>query len=667
MSREKISGGIHSIAQQHIEEEFSEKEARIAQRWAELWFITKAGKKAVASSEYKFFYAKPTEIMEESTGITKELVVIFSQYDKFDARSLSAYDAIVESDIEQRYEKLCYVLISKDPNAEEEITSFVSGQEKQIVVPFSYDSFTKCRTDQFYIRNQLWKYFFSRDLFDYSEPLKRDFFFFGRTDVVTQIIDKHKAGQNMGAFGLRKTGKTSIIYDVIRKSKSQDFIAVNIDCQNPDFNNRRWYEALYYVAQAVLKEYKTCHIEINENDFTEKTAAGYFEKYIRTVHAAAGKTILIMFDEIENISYRKSPAAHWCDGLDFVFFWQSVRSAYQMFSDAFTFCIFGTNPQCVEIPTIEGKDNPIFNVVQPTYISGFSVDQTREMVRKLGRVMGIRFDETIYSKLVEDYGGHPFLIRRVCSKLAKLYSGRPVDIDRIKYTKAKEAFNIENTYFDMILAVLTQFYPDEYEMLRFLAINDKQNFYYFVNLDPAMVSHLIGYGIIAKSGEDYDFKIDAIKEYIIRLNNDHIKPTTASEKWKSLCEQRNHIEVRLRRVVRNVVRTSCKNEAEAKEFIVKKVFASDKKLYAHRYNDLFDPKKVNIYLKNLGDIIIARWDYFTDYFGKQEIFINYMNILNNEGRFDAHSKEPEDSEIGAVDNAVRYMDDAIKKYEEAMS
>lgn len=44
-----------------------------------------------------------------------------------------------------------------------------------------------------------------------------------------------------------------------------------------------------------------------------------------------------------------------------------------------------------------------------------------------------------------------------------------------------------------------------------------------------------------------------------------------------------------------------------------------------------------------------------------------MNVLNNEGRFDAHSKEPEDSEIGAVDNAVRYLDDAIRKYEEAMS
>lgn len=69
----------------------------------------------------------------------------------------------------------------------------------------------------------------------------------------------------------------------------------------------------------------------------------------------------------------------------------------------------------------------------------------------------------------------------------------------------------------------------------------------------------------------------------------------------------------------------------------------------------------------MGDVITSKWDYFADYFGKQEIFINHMNILNNEGRFDAHAKEPEEYEINAAENAVRYLENAIDKYEEAMS
>ena len=35
------------------------------------------------------------------------------------------------------------------------------------------------------------------NLFDYSEPLKRDTFFFGRNDIVTTIITKHLHGLNM--------------------------------------------------------------------------------------------------------------------------------------------------------------------------------------------------------------------------------------------------------------------------------------------------------------------------------------------------------------------------------------------------------------------------------------------------------------------------------------
>lgn len=665
MGNDKIICGVHPNASVILQADFTRDERQIVKRWSDLWFITRAGKKEIGKSTYKYVYAKPTDTMEEGTGITKELVIVFSPYDNFEARSLSAYDEIVELDIEQRYEKLCYVLISADNEIENKLSEFISGQENQIVVPFSYNALLKNHNDQFYIRNQLRKYFFARDLFDYSEPLKRDFFFFGRTDVVSQIIDKHKASQNAGVFGLRKTGKTSIIYDVIRKSKAQDFISVNIDCQDPGFNNRRWYEALFYVAHLMLEE---CHITIDicEDDFNEKTASELFERYLKLSWNSVNKTILLMFDEIENITFGKAPTDHWCNGLDFVFFWQCVRSIYQKNSNIFTFCILGTNPKCVEQPTICEKDNPIFNMIQPSYISGFSVEQTREMVRKLGRIMGIRFDETIYSKMVEDYGGHPFLIRRVCSKLSQLNPERPVTIDRLKYGKAKEEFNIENTYFDMILNVLLQFYPDEYEMLKLLAIKDNDSFNYFVNADPSMVTHLVGYGLVYRNDNIYDFKIDAIRDYLIRLNNNHIKPSTSSEKWKQLCEQRNSIETRLRKMVRNIIRTSNKCEVDAKEYVIKKVFGSNKKLNSYSYNSLFDPKKNNIFLKNLFELIKSQWDYFGDYFGKQEVFISHMNILNDEGRFDAHGKIPEDSEMAAVDNAVRYLDSGINKYNETM-
>ena len=54
------------------------------------------------------------------------------------------------------------------------------------------------------------------------------------------------------------------------------------------------------------------------------------------------------------------------------------------------------------------------------------------MVRKLGRIMGLRFDEIIYGKLTEDFGGHPFLIRHVCSVINRISPAeRPVIVDKI--------------------------------------------------------------------------------------------------------------------------------------------------------------------------------------------------------------------------------------------
>ncbi|MDD6236926.1 MAG: hypothetical protein PUB00_06040, partial [Clostridiales bacterium] len=399
---ETVRAGIHPSAQVNIDSDFSKKETEIVRRWSDLWYITSAGKRTVNKSDYKFMLAKPTPSVEEAFGITQEIVIILSPYDNFEARTLEAYGNLVAEFVEQRYEKICYVLISADEQIENKLKDYLTNQENQIIVPFSYRSFEINKTDSHFIRNQFRRFFYSRDLFDYSEPLKKDTFFFGRNEIVTQIISKHRSGQNYGLFGLRKTGKTSIIYDILRKCDTQGFIAIAIDCQNPSFNMRRWNGALFYVINEICTR---CGLEwpINEADFTQENASQFFQGYVERISKATNKKLLIMFDEIENITFGKSSAEHWCNDLDFVFFWQSIRSAYQALSDVFTFCIFGTNPKCVEDSTILGKDNPIFNAFQPAYIPGFSHEQTREMVRKLGRIMGITFDEGIYTRLVEDY------------------------------------------------------------------------------------------------------------------------------------------------------------------------------------------------------------------------------------------------------------------------
>ncbi len=668
MKNKYFSNNIKPKALSAIKFCFNESEIDIVNYWAEQWEITSAGKRNLPpNSEYLFFLAKPEKYVAEALNISQEIIVIISQYNDFQPRALEAYDNISQELIEQRCEKLCYVIISRDNNVDRKLNDYLTNNEHQVIIPFSYEEFKNNKGNQNFIRNQFRKFFYSRDLFDYSGPLKTSTFFYGRTEIVSRIISEHRNNQNFGLFGLRKTGKTSIIYDVERKSDSQDYIAVTIDCQDTSFNMRRWNKAIYYVINECASKLQYSDL-INEEDFTIENASMMFKKYITEFKQITHKSILLLFDEIENITFGKSGAEHWCKGLDFVFFWQSIRSNQQLLPNVFTFCIVGTNPKCIEDATILEKDNPIFNAFSPIYIPGFNYETTREMVRSMGRIMGLKFEEPVYGKMFEDYGGHPFLIRRVCSQIAHQNQERPITINRIKYTNARDQFNFTNNYFEMILEVLIKFYPDEYEMLKFLALGDKDNFNYFVTEDPAMIDHLLGYGIIKQCNEIYDFQLDSIKEYIIRKNKNHVVLETNEEKWKHICEKRNIIETKLRKIVRQTIRIAYKTERDAKEYVIKKIYGNDiegKKQLSKKYNELFDSKKSQVYLKNLSELINANWEYFSDYFGKQDIFLLNMSVLNKEGRFDAHATIPTQDDMNAISNALDYIEKCIENYENA--
>lgn len=660
----KVTPGIHPAAETAVIEHFSQMQRTIVDRWKAEWYVTRAGEINVGNSPYQFFIVKPTINYQESLGILKEIVVVLSNYDNFEARTLEAYDAVLKLvHQDTRIEKICYVLISQFDNIQTSLREFLSNQESQVVVPFTYSDFDASNYDAHTIRNRFRDCFHSRDLFDFSDPLKKDFYFFGRSDLVMEIISRHRSHLNTGVFGLRKSGKTSIIYDVLRKLPNSETMGVFIDCQNPSFNMRRWNNALYYTVKLVADSANVILDGFTEDKFTITDAGDLFLHYIRVIHNATKKTILLLFDEIEKITFGKSPAPHWHDELDFVHFWEAIRSSFQGSSNnLFTYCILGTNPKCIEDPTILGADNPICNAFTPQYIPGFHVEQTREMVRKLGRLMGMKFETEVFTHLNEEYGGHPFLIRQVCSELAKEYTVRPVTIDRIKYNNGKSRFRKGPDRFDMLLDVLKEFYPDEYEMLLLLAKEDMENFNFYAASDPNYTKHLLGYGIIRELDGTYDFKIDSIKAYLLAKFTKLELAKSPEEKWESLCVARNKIENSMRIMVRDILRTAHAPVGNAKAYIVKKIYADKPKYSTYSYNDLFDSKISTIFLKNLQTLICADWVYFSDYFEPQDYFCRAMDILNHEGRFDAHASIPSDEEMDIVASAVSLIQNGLNKY-----
>ncbi len=85
--------------------------------------------------------------------------------------------------------------------------------------------------------------------------------------------------------------------------------------------------------------------------------------------------------------------------------------------------ISGVNPISIETPIVNTYDNPIYRFISPSYLPFFNANEVKEMVSTIGNYMGMRFDDEIYTYLTDDFGGHPFIIRQVCSHLFKEKKG----------------------------------------------------------------------------------------------------------------------------------------------------------------------------------------------------------------------------------------------------
>lgn len=640
----KTNPGMHK---QFRLEGFSDEEKSILRKLSGEWYLTNSGRELkLATSKYNFFLMKPTQIFEEMFNINREVLCVFSNYERFEPRTLDAFDAAQQFLSEYRIESICKVLISKDESTEGHIESFLKlDPEQPIVVPFTYRELLS-PYNNFFIRNRFQKHLYTRDLFSFLSPLKKDLYFFGRNELVQEITNRHRAGEHTGLFGLRKCGKTSIIYAIERMlaSNSEDFIS--IDCESPSIHLLRWNELLFRVASMYQEKRYPKKKQPEEEQFIPKYAADSFGRYItETYKAKRKKPTLIIFDEIERIAPGTASSEHWRDGDDFVYFWQSMRAFYQRNPEIFSYMIVGTNPSCVEAPVFNRNDNPLFGSIPHQYVPAFSVEQVREMVRKLGRYMGLKFEEVIYSKLKEDFGGHPFLIRQMCSQISSLCSGdRPFLINKALYEEAKKDFSLNSAdYLDMIIQVLKDWYPEEYDMLVFLAQGDFDIFNQFAKENPDYVRHLIGYGLIEKGKTRFDFNIESIKSFLKEKHKYERVNLTQEEKASELSERRNALEKSLRELIKRVLQLSYGKREAYNRLCNSFTEERKKKLNGVPLDDLLSSSKSPLYFNELTNVIEKEWAVFEKVFEMEKPRLSLMlNDINKYGRNDAHAKDIDD-------------------------
>ncbi|MDT0124580.1 AAA-like domain-containing protein [Paenibacillus sp. RRE4] len=507
-----LNGGLRKeVRESHLAKYPHEEE--ILKPFINGFYVTWGGRKRAFNTEISQYILNPVEYMKEAYGFNNAVLLVYSNYDRIEARTIQAADScFLEFPAKGRVETLNWILVSESNDVKEYVRSYTAdNDEVKVIIALTGEEVREAKGDSFFVRNELNLQFFSRDLFDFKLPLISDTYFFGRSNLVTTLIDSVKSGKNRGIFGLRKTGKTSVLYKLRRVIDDQNIGSVfYYDCKL--IRRKRWHELLQKIIIDISKKFS---LSIKELSLDEKNISDSFVEFIRTT--PSNQKIVLMFDEIEWISFKAKKDLHWHE--DFVDFWQTIWAA-QSESRHLTFLVAGVNASAVEVDIIDGVQNPLFSLVTSQYLKGFTFDETKEMVRRLGKKMGINFSVDAMEYIFQRYGGLPLFTRLACSIMnSKLLSHgikRPYTIKLDELTADQDSRESELVdYCQHILSELIEFYPDEYKLLELLASGRRIDYLNSPH-HRSQSKHLREYGLLEYDENDQlpKIRIPVVERYI---------------------------------------------------------------------------------------------------------------------------------------------------------
>jgi hypothetical protein len=164
------------------------------------------------------------------------------------------------------------------------------------------------------------------------------------------------------------------------------------------------------------------------------------------------------------------------------------------------------------------------------------LDDLRNMVKKLGKRMGLSFEPSAIEYLHFRYGGHPLLTRIACSLVhaneSRLGTRRPITLDKAQLVAGQLRRDSELLFYcEHVISELRQFYGDEYAMLELLAQRQYREFSELAR-DGMIINHLRDYGLIADSNGIPRVSIPAIEAYVADHGKGrYIVPAIERQAW----------------------------------------------------------------------------------------------------------------------------------------
>ncbi|GAB1543892.1 hypothetical protein NUACC21_65680 [Scytonema sp. NUACC21] len=318
--------------------------------------------------------------------------------------------------------------IAPDTTARMEIAK-VRLRDRFQVIPIPLTSVEKAFPNKYectgLLEEYVDRYLQRADFFDDKNAISDTLSFFGRTELLQRLGEELLRYQGIGLFGLRKSGKTSVLLQLGFMLREHPII--HIDLQR--YGGSRYGAALF---NDILQSLSSLESEIPLPQFqpfsTDKPAAELTVEFIQQVGnfvrviQKSNKyklPILCFLDEVERIiptpedSREKAEEFNACFG--------ALRVLCQQ-QRQMSLLVADVHPDCNRINSWSQTGvttNPVFSFFKEIFMPPFSEAETREMLSNLGKLMGLEFEEVALQQIHFQSGGHPFVSRQLARFLTE--------------------------------------------------------------------------------------------------------------------------------------------------------------------------------------------------------------------------------------------------------
>lgn len=361
--------------------------------------------------------------LEASLSVHGEVLFVFSPFEDFQRRSYNAIVTAARDEIAAHQQRIfnkvrfspdqrIILVHSKDGAAATNVAAWNGEGARSLVAvlpqldqtaPYSRDG----------VASAVARVLASRDLYRGRNPVTGNDFF-GRNELIQQLTAELRSGRSLGLFGLRRSGKTSVLREMRRRSEASGVVFVLSDLEAVDDLEGMVPQLAFDLVNGLRRVADYGH-DVYIGSEREQAVGSFSELSTRLVRVAEKNRELffvIALDEIESLRRLSSISADAARSL-----LGALRRASQA-TENLSLLFTGVTTEFFDRSMLPGDvDNPLFGFVDPHFLRPFERQESATLVRELGALMMLDWQDEALDLIHNFAGGFPFLVRDLASRV----------------------------------------------------------------------------------------------------------------------------------------------------------------------------------------------------------------------------------------------------------